>query len=243
MLEDSTHANLLTNQHDETSVRFTPYLSACSCTDTESSRIRVETINNTYSPAIRKPSMVTHPWAREYVVELTAILSVVSLALVFGAALQLIPAAILPQSAALLDVIPHLHAVISLTAIGTILLGIRQIRRGDVESHRRLMVTSFVLFAGFLFLYLYRVAIIGPHEFPGPETVRTFVYLPFLAVHILLAVICVPFVFFALLSAATRPVQKIYDTAHRRAGRIAAGLWLVSFAMGIVIYALLYHVY
>lgn len=187
--------------------------------------------------------MQTQTWAREHVPALTALLTAVSLALVFGAVLQLLPVGALPQPDALLSAIPHVNAVISLLAIGTISFGVRAIRQGNVERHRRLMVSSFGLFALFLVLYLYRVALLGPSEFGGPAVVYTYAYLPVLFVHIALAIVCVPFVFYALLIAGTRPITDIYDTAHRKAGRIAASLWLVSFTMGLIIYALLYHVY
>ncbi|WP_336133718.1 DUF420 domain-containing protein [Natronomonas amylolytica] len=187
--------------------------------------------------------MDTRTWARENVPILTAVLSVVSLAVVFGAALQAIPTEPLPAPEALLSAIPHVNAVISLVALGTITTGVRAIRNGEVSKHRKLMVASFGLFALFLALYLYRVAIIGPTEFPGPAAVRTYVYLPFLFVHIALAIVCVPFVFYALLLAGTRPVEAIYETNHRTAGRIAAGLWIISFVMGVAVYAILYQVY
>jgi putative membrane protein len=187
--------------------------------------------------------MRTRTWAREHVPALTALLTVASLALVFGAALQLLPVAALPSPEGLLETIPHVNAVVSLTAIGTILAGVRAVRRGEVRRHRALMVTSFALFAAFLALYLYRVAVLGPTEFTGPAAVRTYLYLPFLFVHIALAILCVPFVFYALLVAGTRSVAEIYGTRHRTAGRIAAGLWLISFTMGLAIYAMLYHVF
>ncbi len=187
--------------------------------------------------------MSTRKRAGRHVPALTAVLSVVSLALVFGAALGAVPSTVLPRSETLLAIVPHANAVISVAAIGTILAGVRAIRRGNVGRHRTLMLISFGLFAAFLVLYLYRVSLLGPTPFAGPDAVRTFLYLPFLAVHISLAVLCVPFVFYALLIAGTRPVPEIRDTNHRWVGRIAASLWLVSFSMGLVIYALLYHVY
>lgn len=182
-------------------------------------------------------------WIREHVAVSAGILSVISIALVFAAALQRLPTAAIPRVEALLAVIPHVNAIVSLAAIGTILAGVRAIRRDDVRRHRALMLTSFALFAAFLLLYLYRVALIGPSEFSGPGVVRTYLYLPFLFVHVSLAVLCLPFVFHALLSAGTRSISSIRDSSHARAGRIAATLWVVSFSMGIVIYALLYHVY
>jgi putative membrane protein len=182
-------------------------------------------------------------WASEHVGALTALLSAVSLTLVFAAALQRIPKGLLPRVEFLLGAIPHLNAIFSVTAIVVILAGVRAIRRGNVRRHRALMATSFLLFSLFLALYLYRVALLGPSEFSGPAVVQTYVYFPFLFVHIVLAVLCIPFVFFALLSAGTRSIPEIYETGHARVGRIAATLWLISFSMGIGIYLLLYHIY
>ena len=106
------------------------------------------------------------------------------------------------------------------------------------------MVASFLLFAAFLVFYLYRlVATGGPQAFPGPETVYQFVYLPILAIHILLAVIAVPLVYYALLLAFAYPVRELRRTNHPRFGRYAASLWLISFALGIVVYVLLHVVY
>lgn len=187
--------------------------------------------------------METRHWARDHVAGLTAVLTVASLTLVFGAALQVLPVGALPSPEHLLSAIPHVNAVVSLAAIGTIAAGVRAIRRGDVRRHRALMLTSFGLFAAFLALYLYRVAVLGPTEFTGPAAVRIYVYYPVLFVHVALAIVCVPFVYYALLLAGTRPVEDIYGSRHRTAGRVAASLWLISFTMGLGIYAMLYHVY
>lgn len=182
--------------------------------------------------------------ARNHVPSLTALSTAVSLALVFGAVLGAIPEAVLPRaSEGVLDAIPHVNAVVSTVAIGTILLGVRAIRRGNVRRHRAAMLASVGLFATFLALYLYRIVLNGPTAFPGPASVYRFVYLPTLAVHILLAIVCIPLLYYVLLLAVTRPVREIYDTRHRTVGRVAASLWLVSFFLGNVVYALLYVIY
>jgi len=181
--------------------------------------------------------------ARDHVPGIAAVLSVVSLALVFAAAGGVVPrSALLRAPDPVVELIPHLNAAISLTAIGVIGYGWRAIRRGDVATHRRAMGSAFLLFVGFLGLYLYRVALEGPTAFPGPAVVEEFVYLPVLAVHVLLAIVCVPLLYYVLLLALTRPVDEIPMTAHPRFGRITATLWLVSFALGVVVYALLYLV-
>ncbi|GAA0722759.1 putative membrane protein [Halorubrum trapanicum] len=183
-------------------------------------------------------------WARENVSVLTAVASVAALALVFAAVGGVVPSSLLPRASdAVLAAIPHFNAAVSATAIATILLGWRAISRGNVERHRNLMVTSFALFAAFLGAYLYRLIHVGTTEFPGPEIVYSYLYLPFLAIHILLAIVCIPFVFHALFLAATRPFEDLYETRHAQVGLVGAVLWLVSFTMGIGVYLLLYHLY
>ncbi|MFP8954178.1 DUF420 domain-containing protein [Natrialbaceae archaeon A-arb3/5] len=183
--------------------------------------------------------------SRERVRPLAAVLSVVSLGVVFAAAGGQIPQSMVPDTPQwILDLIPHVNVAISATAIGTIAVGWRAIRRGAVDRHRAAMLASFGLFAAFLVLYLYRlVATGGPQPFPGPDPVYQFVYLPILAVHILLAVICIPVLYYALLLAFAYPVDELRRTSHARLGRIAASLWLISFTLGIVVYALLHVVY
>ena len=180
---------------------------------------------------------------RDHVPLLTALLTVVSLALVFGAVLGAVPESVLPHAPGAVAVIPHLNAVISLVAILTIVVGWRAIRRGDVRRHRAAMLAAAVLFAAFLVLYLYKVVLEGPAPFPGPEVLYQYVYLPLLAIHILLAVVCIPLLYYVLLVGLTHPVAEIPRTRHPQVGRVAAALWLTSFALGVVVYLLLYVVY
>jgi putative membrane protein len=176
--------------------------------------------------------------------EVAEILAVVSLALVFGAVLGVIPRTLLPEAPSwVLLAIPHVNAVISGVAILTIGSGWYWIRNGEIEQHRAAMLTGVGLFAAFLTLYLYKVALQGPTPFAGPAVVRQFVYLPLLVVHISLAIVCVPLLYYVLLLAVPRPIREIPLTRHPMIGRVAASLWLVSFALGIVVYLLLYVTY
>ena len=182
--------------------------------------------------------------ARERVPELTAVLTVVSLVLVFAAVGGAIPTVLLPRAPdTVLSTIPTVNAVISTAAIVTILAGIRAIHRGNVERHRRLMVATFGLFVAFLVLYLYRISLVGPTQFAGPAAIETYVYLPLLAVHILLAIAAIPAVYYTLLLAVSYPVSELGRTNHPRAGKVAATLWLISFSLGIVVYLMLYVVW
>jgi len=169
------------------------------------------------------------------------LLSVVSLALVFAAALQVVPAGVLPRAPEpVLAAIPHVNAAINAAAFLVVAAAWRAIRRGDVERHRKGMATGVALFGAFLALYLYRVALLGPTSFEGPAVIEQFVYYPVLAIHVVLAVVCVPLLYYVLLLALTRPTAELSATNHPRVGRIAASLWLLSFALGVVVYLLLY---
>jgi len=181
---------------------------------------------------------------REQVPALTGVLTVVSLGLVFGAVGGAIPTTVLPRAPeSVLAAIPHVNALLSAVAIVTIVAGIRAIRAGHVARHRQLMGTTFVLFVAFLVLYLYRITLEGTTDFAGPATVETLVYLPILAIHILLAIAAIPAVYYTLLLAATHPVSELGRTNHPRAGKVAATLWLVSFSLGIVVYTMLYLIW
>ncbi|MFD1563026.1 DUF420 domain-containing protein [Haloarchaeobius amylolyticus] len=182
---------------------------------------------------------------RERVRLLTGVLSVVSLAVVFAAAGGRIPSSSVPAAPEwVIETIPLVNAVLSAAAIGTITVGWRAIRRGNVDRHRVAMMASFGLFVGFLVLYLYRLTVTGgPEPFPGPETVYQFVYLPLLAIHILLAIVCIPLLYYVLMLAFSRPASELPRTSHARVGRIAATLWLISFGLGIVVFVILHVVY
>lgn len=183
--------------------------------------------------------------SRVHVPTLTGVLTVLSLGLVFGAVLGYIPPALVPEPPDwVITAIPHVNAVLSATAIGTISFGWYWIRRGAIDRHRSAMIVSTVLFAAFLGLYLYRLVVLGgPEPFPGPEPVYRFVYLPVLGIHILLAMVCIPLLYYVLLLALTYPVESLGRTNHSRVGRVAASLWLISFSLGIVVYVLLHGVY
>jgi len=177
---------------------------------------------------------------RERVPELTILLTTVSLLAVFAAVLGVVPQAVLPHASdAVLEIIPHLNALISGTAIIVISMGWRWARHENLQKHRLAMLAGVVLFATFLLLYLYKVSLEGPTEFSGTGLLRT-AYLGVLAVHILLAIVCIPLLYYVLLLALTRPLEEIPLTNHPRIGRVAASLWLISFALGIVVYAMLY---
>jgi putative membrane protein len=159
---------------------------------------------------------------------------------VLGYALSAGPPAQLPPALVrFVGLAPHLIAAINAAALFSLLSGWRAVRRGEVPVHRRYMLGAAVLISAFLLLYVSRVALGGTKSFAGPAVVRAYLYLPMLAVHILLSIVSVPLVIYNLLVGLTRPADSVGDTAHPRIGRGAVALWSVSLLLGIGVYVLL----
>jgi putative membrane protein len=178
-------------------------------------------------------------FVRDHVGATVAVLTGLSLAVVFGVTLGYVPSNALPRVDPLVAIVPHLNAAISLLAIGVIGRGVHQARSGRYENHQRTMLLALGLFLTFLGLYLYRVALEGPTHFPGSGLLET-LYTAFLAVHVLLAIASIPLVYLAAVIGLSRPIPEIEQTVHARVGRVAAVLWVISFGMGIGVYLILY---
>jgi len=171
-----------------------------------------------------------------------------ALAIVIYAALGAVlsgrpPAVLSPAAARFVALAPHLIAAINAAALLLLLRGWQAIRRGEVSAHRRHMLGAAALISAFLVLYVSRVAIGGTKAFPGPAGVRAYLYLPMLAVHVLLSIASVPLVIHNVLVGLTRPAADVGGTAHPRVGRVAVALWSVSLTLGLGVYALLNLVY
>lgn len=147
--------------------------------------------------------------------------------------------ALSPAVARLLRAAPLAIACINASALTSLVLGWRAIRRGSVRTHRRYMLAASVLISAFLILYVTRVALGGVKAFPGPAPVRTYVYLPILTIHIVLSIVAVPLVVYNLLIGLTRPSSDVWRTPHAAVGRVGVALWSTSLALGIVVYVML----
>ncbi len=182
-------------------------------------------------------------FVHDHIVSMTVVLSVISLGLIFSTAGGYIPAQYLPRNDFILNLIPHFNAILSIIAILSISKAVSHAIRGEIENHQKAMLFSFGVFILFLILYLYKVAILGTAEFGGSENIKMFIYLPFLLIHIALAVICVPLLFYVLSIGLTHTVEEVKGTRHAKVGRIAAKLWIISFVMGGLVYLMAYQIY
>ncbi|WEL20988.1 Uncharacterized membrane protein YozB, DUF420 family [Halorhabdus sp. BNX81] len=175
---------------------------------------------------------------RERTVAVTTVLTISSLVVIFGVVGGVVPSSWLPRTDAV-DALPHLNAALSALALIAIGAGIRAVHRGAIDAHRRRMGAAFGLFVAFLASYLYRITVAGTATFDGPSVLEP-VYLLVLAIHVTLAIVCLPLVYYVLLLAYGYDRRELPQTPHPRVGRIAATLWAVSFTLGLVVYVALY---
>ncbi|MDR7421568.1 MAG: DUF420 domain-containing protein [Armatimonadota bacterium] len=161
-----------------------------------------------------------------------------------GVALAMRPPAVLPPAViAALAALPTLIAIVNTLALACLIAGWRAVLARRIHRHRRFMIASAALISLFLVLYVTRVALGGTKAFPGPTAVRAFVYLPILAVHIVLSIVSVPLVVYNLLTGLRHPAGAVAATRHPSVGRYAVALWSTSLVLGIVVYLLLNVLY
>ncbi|ELZ91735.1 hypothetical protein C440_15514 [Haloferax mucosum ATCC BAA-1512] len=181
---------------------------------------------------------------KEHPLAVTAVLSVVGYTVVVGTFLGLVPGQIFPDlSLEQVNLLSDAIAVVNTINVLVIAAGWRWIRRDEVRKHAAAMVTSFALILVFLVMYLTKIGGGGTKEFVGPAFAY-YPYLAMLAIHIILSIVSVPVVLYALVLGLTHSERELRtETPHRKVGRIAAGSWLLSLALGVVTYLLLNHLY
>ena len=140
---------------------------------------------------------------------------------------------------ALLAVHPLATTNAVLNALATVLLvaGWVFIARGQWKAHRAAMIAAFAVSAVFLVCYLTYHYLVGHVPFRGQGPVRT-VYFAILITHIILAVF-VPILALRMFFLAWKGRWE----THRRLGKITMPIWLYVSVTGVVIYAMLYHLF
>jgi uncharacterized membrane protein YozB (DUF420 family) len=133
--------------------------------------------------------------------------------------------------------LPAVNATLNASSAVLLLLAYRAIRRREIERHRALMLAAAVVSLLFLVSYLTYHAQVGSVRFLGQGPART-VYFTILISHTILAAVIVPLVLRSLWLGLKRQ-----DFRHRRIARWTFPLWLYVSVTGVVIYAMLYHLY
>lgn len=150
------------------------------------------------------------------------------------------------------NLLAHAIAVVNTLAVTSLAAGWYWIRNNEVSKHAHAMLSAFVLILLFLGMYLPKVAGGGTKEFVL-DSAYSWVplwgwvypaYLAMLAIHILLSILAMPLVVYAVVLGLTHTPEELRtQTPHRTVGRVAAGTWILSLALGVVTYVLLNHLY
>jgi putative membrane protein len=129
--------------------------------------------------------------------------------------------------------LPALNAVLnSLTAV-CLLLGFYFIRQKQVQRHRAMMGTAFLLGSLFLVSYVVYHSQVASTKFGGEGLIKT-VYYFVLLTHIVLAAVTVGLVLFTLYFALTEQFLK-----HRRIARWTFPIWLYVSVTGVIVYLMI----
>ncbi|SEC49203.1 DUF420 domain-containing protein [Paenibacillus sp. GP183] len=134
----------------------------------------------------------------------------------------------------LLPTISTLFIVISAIFVG---FGWYHILKGNRKTHQRLMVTGAVFALAFFIIYVSRTLFEGNTSFGGPESLKLPYHL-FLFFHITLATVGGVL---GLITLWLAYKQRFFK--HRRFGRVAAVIWLLTAPTGVLVYVLLYILY
>ena len=135
------------------------------------------------------------------------------------------------------SVLPHLNAALNATSFILLVAALYQIKRGNVQMHRRLMLSALAVSGLFLVSYVIYHAQHGSVRFQGQGAVRV-VYFIILVTHVILAAAIVPLVFVTLRRALAGDFAR-----HRRIARWTYPIWLYVSITGVVVYLMLYHLY
>ncbi len=137
----------------------------------------------------------------------------------------------------IISVLPHVQAILNLTAMSLITVGYFYIRRENKVAHQICMITALVVSVIFLVAYLYYHSQVGNVQFAGQGLIRP-IYFSILISHILLAALVAPLILITI----TFVLGKKF-ALHRRLGRVLLPLWIYVSASGVVVYLLAFHVY
>jgi len=133
--------------------------------------------------------------------------------------------------------LPALNASLNALASVFLVTGYVLIRTGRRDAHKRSMLMALTTSALFLISYVIYHANAGSVRFAGTGAIRA-VYFAVLIPHVILAATILPL---ALVTTA-RGLRGDFGR-HRRIARWTLPVWLYVSVTGVIVYAMLYHLY
>ena len=143
----------------------------------------------------------------------------------------------------LLQIFPHLNALLNASSGAFLICGIYFILNQRVHEHRFCMLAASTISALFLVFYVSHHAVrtyyfgLGPTKFTGEGLARP-IYFTILTSHTILAALIGPFV----IATLYRALKGRFDQ-HRRLARLVYPAWLFVSVTGVIVYLMLYQIY
>lgn len=129
--------------------------------------------------------------------------------------------------------LPALNALLNGTSAVFLVLAYRAIRRRDVVTHSRRMLTSLGASALFLVSYIVYHSVHGDTHFAGQGLVRP-LYFFILVTHVVLSAVALPLVFMSLFFSLSGRFPR-----HKKIARYTFPIWLYVSVTGVLVFALL----
>jgi uncharacterized membrane protein YozB (DUF420 family) len=134
-------------------------------------------------------------------------------------------------------IFPVINACLNGTSAVLVATARAQIRRGQIATHKALMIAAVCTSSLFLVSYVWYHAHVGSIHFQGQGWSRP-LYFTILISHTFLAAAIVPLVIITLMHGLRRR-----DPKHRAIARWTYPLWIYVSTTGVVIYLMLYHLF
>lgn len=133
--------------------------------------------------------------------------------------------------------LPTLNAILNFLAFCCLVAGFISIKKGNRETHKKFMISAFVISSIFLVSYLTYRFTAGHKVFPELGIIKT-IYLWILIPHVILAALMVPMILRTFYLAYTQQWEK-----HKKMARITFPIWSYVSVTGVVIYFFLEKYY
>lgn len=130
-----------------------------------------------------------------------------------------------------------LNAILNFTSFILLVLGYRQIKKGNRENHKRFMLSAAICSALFLISYLTYHYFVGSVKFQGEGWSRP-IYFTILISHTLLAVVLAPMAVVTLYRGL-----KGKFTLHKKLAKKTFPIWIYVSVTGVLVYLMLYHIF
>jgi len=128
---------------------------------------------------------------------------------------------------------PMGNAIINGTCSILLLLSLRAIKQKKIAVHKTLNITTFLLSAVFLMLYVVYHFFVTHTTFGGEGVLKT-IYLVILGLHIVLAALVLPLILIAFYFGLNNKIDK-----HKRIVRFAYPIWLFVTISGVIVYLMI----